>query len=267
MSDRPSIAVAQTCPVGGDVRANVDEHCRLARRAADEGARVVVFPELSLTGYELSVARELAFTEDDPRLRPLIETAASESTTLIVGAPVRAGQRLHIGALILRSDRTTDVYTKHRLGAFSASAAVDGTVPPAEATVFEPGSRNPSVTCGDGTAAMAICADVQQPSHPREAAERGADVYLASMFVIPSELDRDAATLAGYAADHGMVVALANYGAATGGLAAAGCSSIWSQTGELLVRLDAAGAGVALAADTDDGWRTRAVMLDEPVRR
>src|ERR1041385_7750009 len=48
-----SIAVAQTCPVAGDVKANLDEHFRLARLAATEGAQIVVFPELSLTGYEL----------------------------------------------------------------------------------------------------------------------------------------------------------------------------------------------------------------------
>ena len=44
-----SIAVAQTCPVAGDVPTNLDEHVRLARLAAAESAEVVVFPELSLT--------------------------------------------------------------------------------------------------------------------------------------------------------------------------------------------------------------------------
>lgn len=53
MTRSRSIAVAQTCPVAGDVQANLDEHLRLARLAAEEGAQVVVFPELSLTGYEL----------------------------------------------------------------------------------------------------------------------------------------------------------------------------------------------------------------------
>jgi len=53
MTRSRSIAVAQTCPVAGDVQANLDEHIHLARLAAKEGAQVVVFPELSLTGYEL----------------------------------------------------------------------------------------------------------------------------------------------------------------------------------------------------------------------
>ena len=60
------IAVAQTCPVPGDVSANVDEHVRLARLAATEGAQVVVFPELSLIGYELALAAALSRLADKP---------------------------------------------------------------------------------------------------------------------------------------------------------------------------------------------------------
>ena len=86
-----SIAVAQTRPVAGDVPSNLDEHLDLARIAASEGAQVVVFPELSLVGYELDLADGLAFSEDDPRLSPLLDLAASRGTTLVVGAPVRIG--------------------------------------------------------------------------------------------------------------------------------------------------------------------------------
>src|SRR5437868_6398287 len=100
MTRSRSIAVAQTCPVPGDVQANLDEHIRLARLAATEGAEVVVFPELSLTGYELALAAGLAFSEGDPRLAPLLDVAAAEGITLVVGAPVRVGSTLHIGAFI-----------------------------------------------------------------------------------------------------------------------------------------------------------------------
>ena len=55
-----AISAAQTCPVKGDVNANLDEHLRLIDLAASEGAQVVVFPELSLTGYEIELASGLA---------------------------------------------------------------------------------------------------------------------------------------------------------------------------------------------------------------
>jgi predicted amidohydrolase len=256
-----SIAVAQTCPVRADVHANLDEHLRLTELAASEGAQLVLFPELSLTGYEVDLAGELAFSEDDPRLAPLIGAASSHSITLIVGAPVRVAGRLHIAAFVLYPDRSTTLYTKHYLGAFSEDARCDGIVPPAEATVFQPGDRNPLVQFGGNTAAVAICADIGRPSHPQRAADRGAGTYLASMFVIPSDFTGDATKLSGYAVKHAMTVALANFGSPTGGLAAAGRSSIWSESGELLAQLDPGGAGIAVATETSEGWRAKAVML------
>lgn len=258
MTNALSIAVAQTCPVKGDVDANIADHLRLVRFAALEGADVVVFPELSLTGYELDLAMDLAFSEHDPRLAPLVDVAADSGTVVIVGAPVRLGPRLTIGACILLPDRTSTLYTKQRLGAFPATAARDG-VPPPESTVFGTADRDPLIELGGHKAAMAICADIGSPSHPKRAADRGAAVYLASMFVIPADFEGDASRLEGFAVQHSMAVALANFGGPTGGLVAAGRSSIWSEAGELLVRLDPAGTGVAVATKSAAGWRSRTV--------
>jgi len=260
MSLPRSIAVAQTCPIKGEVNANLDEHLRLTELAASEGAQVLVFPELSLTGYELGLAEQLAFSEHDPRLAPLVDEASSRSVTLIVGAPVRIEDRLYLAAFVIGPDRTTRIYTKHHLGAFGESAACDGTVPPAEATVFHPGDRNPLVRFGSNVAAVAICADIGQPEHPRRAADRGANTYLACMFVIPSEFAGDSAKLIRYAVEYSMTVALANFGSASGGLAAAGRSSVWSEKGELLAQLNPNGSGVAVVTETSAGWRARTIM-------
>ena len=263
MTRARSIAVAQTVPVPGDVGANVAEHLRLARAAAREGAQVLVFPEMSLTGYELELACGLAFTRDDARLAPLAEAARVCSTTLVVGAPVRIESRLHIGAIILSPDGAVNLYTKQRMGAFSESASRDGVVPPPEARFFQPGGLNPLVSFGGHTAAVAVCADTGRPSHAEAAARRGATVYLASMFVIPSEFGRETANLREYAARHALVVAFANYGGPSGGLASAGRSAVWSERGELLLQLPRAGAGFGVASESESGWRCETVLLGE----
>ena len=110
-----SLAAAQTIPQRGDVEANLAGHIPLIHAAAEGQARVLVFPELSLTGYELDLAAALAFSESDPRLTPLIDLAAAHNMTLVVGAPVRIASSLHIGAFILSPDRSVDLYTKHYL--------------------------------------------------------------------------------------------------------------------------------------------------------
>src|SRR5882724_1966464 len=219
-----SLAAAQTMPKRGDVEANLDGHIRLIHAAAEGQARVLVFPELSLTGYELDLADDLAFSESDPRLTPLIDLASSYNMTLIVGAPVRIESRLQIGAFILSPDRSVDLYTKHLLGAFRLDVSPDSIVPPAEATVFHPGHRNPLLRFDGNAAAVAVCADIRRPSHPKEAADRGARTYLASMFVIPADLEQDTARLREYAIKHSMAVVFANFGGPTGGLQSGGNS-------------------------------------------
>ncbi|WP_439624544.1 hypothetical protein [Gemmata sp.] len=121
--------------------------------------------------------------------------------------------------------------------------------------------RDPLVAFGGGTAAVAVCADVGTPAHPQRAADRGADTYLASMFVIPSDYDGEVAKLGQYAARHRMLTALANFGGPSGGLRSAGRSAVWSETGDLLVRLDPNGSGVAVVAETSEGYRTRAILV------
>jgi predicted amidohydrolase len=256
-----ALAAAQTIPRRGDVEANLDGHIRLIHAAADRHVRVLVFPELSLTGYELDLADDLAFSGNDARLAPLIELATSSNMTFIVGAPVRIGAPLYIGAFIVSPDGSVDLYTKQRLGAFPPDVSPDGVVPSPEATIFHSGSLNPLLRFDGHTAAVAVCADIGRPSHPEEAAGRGARNYLASMFVIPQDLEQDTARLRSYAARFSMTVVFANYGGPSGGLPSGGRSAIWSERGELLARLDSTGSGLAVAVECETGWRTEAVML------
>jgi predicted amidohydrolase len=247
MSMAGGLAVAQTIPVRGDVTTNLEQHLRLAGVARAAGAGLLIFPELSLTGYELDLAERLAFAPDDERLAPLVDAAASSSMILIAGAPVRLDGRLHIAAFIISPDGSIALYTKHHLGAFSDSARADGVVPPAEATFFQAGDRNPLIRLGGATVAMAVCADTGRPAHPRAAAERGAE--------------RETANLGGYAVEHSMLVAFANYGGRSGGLASAGRSGIWSPDGEPIAQLGPTGGGIALALEDRGGWRGRAIPV------
>jgi predicted amidohydrolase len=87
--------------------------------------------------------------------------------------------------------------------------------------------------------------------------------YLVGMFVTPPELEPERAALRAYAAEHAMVVAMANYGGPSGEVDAAGRSAIWSQDGELLVELGPTGTGVAVAREGEVGWRARVVSLGD----
>jgi predicted amidohydrolase len=79
------VAVAQPPCLAHDVAANARAHAAAIRAPEAAGARVVVFPELSLTGYELDAA---PVDPGDERLQPLIQACADTGATAIVGAPV-----------------------------------------------------------------------------------------------------------------------------------------------------------------------------------
>ncbi len=248
MTTARALAAAQTIPRRGDVDANIAQHLRFAQTAANEGVRTVVFPELSLTGYELDLAPVLAFSERDPRLTPLTEWAADHEMTLVVGAPVRMASRLYIGAFIISPQRTIDLYTKHHLGL-------------GEEAVVHPGNLNPLVRVGGQSGAVAVCADANHPSHPAEAAQWGARNYLVSTFITPQELETKTAALKAYAVRHSMTVVFANYGGVTGGIASGGRSAIWTDQGKLVARLEGPGAGLAVAIEENEGWRGTTIQL------
>lgn len=232
-------------------------HVALARLAAAERPEVVVFPELSLTGYELERADELAFERRDARLAALGQLATELEAALIVGAPLRDDGKLYLGAFVLLPSGEELVHTKRFLGAFDEEARVDGELPPPEPQVFSPGIHAPLVPLAGGAGAVAICAEGNRAEHAQLAAERGATVYLSGGFVIPSEFASATRNLQERARRHGMPVVFANYGGPSGGLRSAGGSSIWSPTGALLGRLPPAGAGVLVAAGAGDGWAVR----------
>ena len=103
------VAAAQACSRRGDVAVNVAHHCELAERAAEEGVQGLVFPELSLTGYELDLADALAFTPGDSRLAPLVGVVEATGVALVVGAPIRLDTGLHIGAFVLEPGKRSDI--------------------------------------------------------------------------------------------------------------------------------------------------------------
>jgi predicted amidohydrolase len=70
------IALAQTAPTLGDWAKNLETHLDAANDARRAGARVVVFPELSLAGYNLrDIVPEVAMRRDAPALARLAEAA------------------------------------------------------------------------------------------------------------------------------------------------------------------------------------------------
>src|SRR5688572_12176385 len=110
-----TVAVVQSIAVPGDVPHAVSGHARLAIQAAHKGARLAVFPELSLTGYSLALTSADALTPDDPRLQMLQQVADANDIVIVAGAPIVSADGLHIGALCFSPRRPVVSYSKRFL--------------------------------------------------------------------------------------------------------------------------------------------------------
>ncbi|TMQ93634.1 carbon-nitrogen hydrolase family protein [Actinomadura soli] len=203
-----TLAVAQPPCTPRDVGANVAAHAGTIRAAR---SRMVLFPELSLSGYELDAEN---ISPADPRLAPLVDACAASGTVALAGAPVDS----HIAVLRVDAAGISVVYRKINLG-------------DAEAVRFRPG-EGPAVISVDGWRfGLAVCKDTGVPRHLADTAALGIDAYLAGVCdndpAVVDERAHRAATV------HGVWVAFASFaGRAGGGYdPAAGHSSIRTPDG------------------------------------
>jgi predicted amidohydrolase len=213
------------------VAANAAIHAATIRSA---DARVVVFPELSLTGYELDAP---VLGADDPRLAPLIEACAQAGSLALAGAPVEGeAGRAHIGMLAVDGDGARVAYRKMWLG-------------PVESVRFAPGEE-PVVLEVDGwRLGLAVCKDTGVERHAADTAALGMDVYVAGLLEQDAGVVEERARRVG--SDHGVWVVFASFAGSTGGgyERAAGRSGIW-----------AAGATEVDRAGTEPGSIGRATL-------
>jgi predicted amidohydrolase len=109
-----TVAMAQINTRLGDIPANLEKHLSLASEAKDQGAQIVVFPELSLTGYMLQdLSRAVAFrpTPDQPTLRALLE--ASRSIDIAAGfVEVDESDRFYISTCYLSAGQILHIHRK-----------------------------------------------------------------------------------------------------------------------------------------------------------
>lgn len=245
------IAAAQSVSAAGDIEANVQRHLAFMRVAIEQGVGFLVFPELSLTGYERALARQLAIEPSDGRLLPLQELARDSGMMTVVGAPIRLSGRdeVLIGALVLGGAEIA-LYSKQHLH-------------PGEDEVFSPGEGGTTLFTADDHIALAVCADFSHASHAQAAAQSGATVYAASVLITEGGYLADSALLAGYAAEHKMTVLMANHGGPTGGWGSAGCSALWDTNGTLAGRTEGVGDMLLVATWTSGAWVTETIVVEK----
>jgi predicted amidohydrolase len=106
------VALAQIAPRLGLFDENLARHREILAEARGQGARLVVFPELGLTGYLLQdLAAEVAIRLDDPRLAELASETRGLSA-VVSFVEESADHRLFIAAALLEDGAVRHVHRK-----------------------------------------------------------------------------------------------------------------------------------------------------------
>jgi predicted amidohydrolase len=231
------IAVAQTRAAVGDISANVASHLELIELAVAHGAEFIAFRELSLTGCEPSLAKELAIDLEDPRLHPFLQASDVHRIRVAVGMPTKTEGKPRISLVLFQPRGPRAVYSKQFLHAD-------------EEPFFVPGPRSPGVLDTTPKIGLAICYELSVPEHAVATFNGGAEIYLASVAETERGVQGSCPRLAGIAKEFGASVLLANCVGTCNGVYCAGSSAVWSSRGERLARLDDTRAGVVVL-DTD----------------
>ena len=254
-----TVTAAQAACLALDIPANVATAAALLEAAADQGADLLVLPELFLTGYELpgivADPASLTVSPDDPRLDPLAAACARTRTAVVVGAPTRdAGTgALHVSALVLGRDGTrTTRYDKQHV------------TPGERAAGFTPGDRGCTVVLDGWRLGLGICWDLGFPEHARAAALDGCDACLVgAMLGLGGGARQRAAVFPARAFDNTNYAVLANHIGVSGRYDGCGGSAVWGPDGALLA--DAGTADPGLATVRLDPAALRTAREQEPV--
>lgn len=231
------IAIAQIAAIKGNIEKNIENHLKWIKQAIQNKADMVVFPELSLIGYEPDLAESLATNHDDTRLDKLQSLSDKNNITIGVGLPTRKEGDIFISMIIFQPHKERITYSKQYLY-------------PPEKSFFTAGKNPLVLNLETEVISPAICYEATVKAHFEYASQNNATIYIASVLSSIRGIDAELKKLSDIAKNKNMVTFMANYVGKSGGYECAGKSSIWDTTGKLIGQLDTETEGI-LIYDTE----------------
>lgn len=230
------ICIAQTKSEKGNIKRNIENHKEWIKIAISEKADLIVFPELSLTGYEPDLAKELATNQNDERLNDFQKISDLNKIAIAAGLPTKSEFGILISMVIFQPNGTRRTYSKQKLHSD-------------EKPYFIEGKEQIILKIKNSKIAPAICYESLQPEHSKNANKLGADLYLASVAKSQVGIEKAFGHFPKIAFKYSMPTLLCNSIGHCDNFESAGQSSIWDNNGILIGQLDNKSEGI-LVYDT-----------------
>lgn len=226
------ISLAQVQPKYGDVSYNLASQETFIRQAAALGSEMILFPELSITGYEPTLADKLATHVDDERFQVFQELADQLHITIITSAPLQSTEGITISLLIYQTGTSPQVYSKQYLHAD-------------EVSFFVPEKRDYTLESAPNIG-LAICYELSVQEHFQHHWNQGRDIYMASTAKTASGSLEAHERLSGLAKTHGIITLFVNCVGSCDGVNCNGQSAAWNRHGNQIGELSSNTEGLLL---------------------
>lgn len=243
------IASAQIKSTTGEINQNLESHYKMIELASKNGVELIIFPEMSITGYCREKASELLMTESDEKLNTLKRIAVEKNITIVAGAPVKIGNKTHIGSFIFQPNNLIKTYTKQYLH--------DG-----EELYFEPSfEHNPIIDINEERFSFAICADIENELHPKKSCELNSSFYLPCIFYSKNGIDSGIDKLKDYAKKYSLNILMSNFNGEHWNIEAGGKSCFINKKGELKAQLSTDENGLLIIYKDSENWKTEIIKI------
>jgi predicted amidohydrolase len=241
------ISVAQTKPFKGAVQKNIETHKKLITMAISHGVAVIIFPELSLTGYEPDLVNDLATNQDDKIFDDFQELSNNNNIIIGVGMPTKSSSGILISMIIFQANKPRQTYSKQHLHED-------------EFPYFVHGTTEVMLNVNDIKIAPAICYESMLDEHSEKAFKNGASIYITSVAKTANGIEKTAKHYPKIAQKYAMPILMSNCVGFCDNFESVGQSAIWNNQGNIIGSLDSTHEGI-LIFDTNTQEITKEMLL------
>ncbi|MDF1667462.1 MAG: carbon-nitrogen hydrolase family protein [Planctomycetota bacterium] len=222
---------------------NIKDHKRFIDTVSAQEPDLIVFSELSLTGYEPSLAKELALLPDSKELDIFQDLSDRHQTRIAVGLPIQCGSGVQIGLALFQPGLQRIFGAKNHLHSD-------------EDPFFVKGANLPILEVQGKRIAFAICYELSVSQHAQAASDASADIYLASVAKTSEGVKSAYERLSHIAQSLSLTTLMVNAIGPADNFHCAGQSAAWNSHGQLLGSLGSDRSG-ALILNTETGEAQR----------
>ena len=227
------IGIVQSSSIKGAIEQNIENHLRLIGLAVQSKVELIVFPELSITGYEPELAEKLASTIEDERFNSFQQVADTHSVTIGIGMPTRSGAGINISMIFFQPHQKRLLYAKQILHDDELPYFVSG--------------KNQAFSLRIGKKiAFGICYETLSREHIVQAKNNGADIYIASVAKTEGGINKAYVHFPSLAKECSMPILMSNCVGYCDNFLSNGKSAAWNQDGELVAQLDGKHQGLLM---------------------